>query len=77
MIGCMAVADRMKELEKAAKSGLEEKIRQDDGTAMSEYKKLADGILKCLGESKTDEDGAEGSADSEIMEFEPDGGDEA
>ena len=75
MIGCMSLYNKMFELEKAAKSGLEDKIRKEDGAAMDEYKRLADGLAECLGITLSEQK-KEGSDEGElIMEFGPEGGD--
>ena len=77
MIGCMSVSDKMFELEKAAKSGVEEKIWQEDGVSMTEYKRLADGLLECLGEKSAATEANPDEEDTGIMEFDPEGEDEA
>ena len=46
MIGAAELSEAAYKLEKAAKDGDEETIRNGHDSAMTEYKRLADGILK-------------------------------
>ena len=77
MIGAAELSEAAYKLEKAAKDGDEETIRGDEETirnghdsAMTEYKRLADGILKIFGKQSEAPEAKTGDED-EILEFSP------
>ena len=70
MIGAAEVSEAAYKLEKAAKDGDEETIRKGHDSAMTEYKRLADGILKIFGKQPEAAEAKTGDED-EIAEFSP------
>ncbi|MBR5336891.1 MAG: response regulator [Lachnospiraceae bacterium] len=70
MIGAGRMSDMAKALEEAAKSGDDEYIQLHHEEAMSEYKRLVEGISKAY-EEPSDGDDADDAGD-EVMEFMPD-----
>jgi HPt (histidine-containing phosphotransfer) domain-containing protein len=70
MIGAAELSEAAYTLEKAAKEGDEETIRRDSSSAMTEYTRLANGILRIFGKQK-DASGSEKVRDDEILEFAP------
>ena len=70
MIGAGQLSEAAYTLEKAAKDGDEKTIHEGHDSAMAEYKRLADGILRIFGKAS---DAAEPGAgtDGEILEFAP------
>ena len=70
MIGAAELSEAAYKLEKAAKDGDEETIRKGHDSAMTEYKRLADGILKIFGKQPEAAEAKTGDED-EIAEFSP------
>ena len=70
MIGAAELSEAAYKLEKAAKDGDEETIRDGHDSAMTEYKRLADGILKIFGKQPEAAEAKTGDED-EIAEFSP------
>ena len=70
MIGAAELSEAAYKLEKAAKDGDEETIRNGHDSAMTEYKRLADGILKIFGKQSEAAESKAGDED-EIAEFSP------
>ena len=70
MIGAAELSEAAYKLEKAAKDGDEETIRNGHDSAMTEYKRLADGILKIFGKQSEAAEAKTGDED-EIAEFSP------
>ena len=70
MIGAAELSEAAYKLEKAAKDGDEETIRNGHDSAMTEYKRLADGILKIFGKQSEAPEAKTGDED-EILEFSP------
>ena len=70
MIGAAELSEAAYKLEKAAKDGDEETIRDGHDSAMTEYKRLADGILKIFGKQSEAPEAKTGDED-EILEFLP------
>ena len=68
MIGAAKLSEAAYTLEKAAKDGDEETIRKGHDGAMTEYKRLADGILKIFGKPSA---AAGSETEDEILEFAP------
>ena len=70
MIGAAELSEVAYTLEKAAKKGDEETIRKGHSNAMTEYARLANGILRIFGKQK-DASESEETRDDEILEFAP------
>ena len=70
MIGAAQLSEQAYTLEKAAKEGDEETIRRGHDSAMEEYKRIADGLLRIFG-IHTADTGSEAEPDDEILEFAP------
>ena len=79
MLGAIRLSDLAKELEDAAKAGDEEFIKGHHETAMTEYKRLVEGIAKVYGKSselETSEEDEKAEVmktlpDEEVLEFVP------